>query len=129
MCFITTDTHISCSLSPFISFFWKGSQRQAVKERLSDLAKYQQWLIKNKMKAFYAPVHAEDLRDGGQYLMQVHLSPLFFLMEVVRINIKKLNVFILACWSIFIMQNFPKTFKNTCMLKKKKGNPLVASVT
>ncbi|XP_040977390.1 solute carrier family 12 member 2-like isoform X4 [Aquila chrysaetos chrysaetos] len=47
-----------------------GSQRQAVKERLSDLAKYQQWLIKNKMKAFYAPVHAEDLRDGGQYLMQ-----------------------------------------------------------
>lgn len=68
-----------------------------MKERLSDLAKYQQWLIKNKMKAFYAPVHAEDLRDGGQYLMQVHLSPLFFLMEVVRINIKKLNVFILAC--------------------------------
>ncbi|KAM7077833.1 LOW QUALITY PROTEIN: solute carrier family 12 member 2-like [Ciconia maguari] len=47
-----------------------GSQRQVVKERLTDLAKYQRWLIKNKMKAFYAPVHAEDLRDGGQYLMQ-----------------------------------------------------------
>lgn len=45
-----------------------------MKELSTDLAKYQRWLIKNKMKAFYAPVHAEDLRDGGQYLMQVHLS-------------------------------------------------------
>ncbi|NXE48492.1 S12A2 protein, partial [Casuarius casuarius] len=51
-----------------------GPRRQAVKELSTDLAKYQRWLIKNKMKAFYAPVHAEDLRDGGQYLMQVHLS-------------------------------------------------------
>uniref|UniRef100_A0A8C4PCT3 Solute carrier family 12 member 3 n=1 Tax=Dromaius novaehollandiae TaxID=8790 RepID=A0A8C4PCT3_DRONO len=47
-----------------------GPRRQAVKELSTDLAKYQRWLIKNKMKAFYAPVHAEDLRDGGQYLMQ-----------------------------------------------------------
>ncbi|KFP65553.1 Solute carrier family 12 member 2, partial [Cariama cristata] len=47
-----------------------GPRRQAMKELSSDLAKYQRWLIKNKMKAFYAPVHAEDLRDGGQYLMQ-----------------------------------------------------------
>ncbi|EMP38621.1 Solute carrier family 12 member 2 [Chelonia mydas] len=44
--------------------------RQAIKELSTDLARYQRWLIKNKMKAFYAPVHAEDLRDGGQYLMQ-----------------------------------------------------------
>lgn len=36
-----------------------------------DQAKYQRWLIKNKMKAFYAPVHADDLREGAQYLMQV----------------------------------------------------------
>lgn len=54
-----------------ISFSWKGPRRQAMKELSTDLAKYQRWLIKNKMKAFYAPVHAEDLRDGGQYLMQV----------------------------------------------------------
>ncbi|KFV01304.1 Solute carrier family 12 member 2, partial [Tauraco erythrolophus] len=47
-----------------------GPRRQAIKELSTDLAKYQRWLIKNKMKAFYAPVHAEDLRDGGQYLMQ-----------------------------------------------------------
>uniref|UniRef100_A0A672TFM4 Solute carrier family 12 member 2 n=1 Tax=Strigops habroptila TaxID=2489341 RepID=A0A672TFM4_STRHB len=47
-----------------------GPRRQAMKELSADLAKYQRWLIKNKMKAFYAPVHAEDLRDGGQYLMQ-----------------------------------------------------------
>uniref|UniRef100_A0A8C5XA63 Solute carrier family 12 member 2 n=1 Tax=Malurus cyaneus samueli TaxID=2593467 RepID=A0A8C5XA63_9PASS len=47
-----------------------GPRRQAMKDLSTDLAKYQRWLIKNKMKAFYAPVHAEDLRDGGQYLMQ-----------------------------------------------------------
>ncbi|NWJ09614.1 S12A2 protein, partial [Crypturellus undulatus] len=47
-----------------------GPRRQAMKELSTDLARYQRWLIKSKMKAFYAPVHAEDLRDGGQYLMQ-----------------------------------------------------------
>lgn len=48
-----------------------------MKEMSIDQAKYQRWLIKNKMKAFYAPVHADDLREGAQYLMQVntlHLS-------------------------------------------------------
>ncbi|XP_062985535.1 solute carrier family 12 member 2 [Elgaria multicarinata webbii] len=47
-----------------------GPRRQAMKELSADLSRYQRWLIKNKMKAFYAPVHAEDLRDGTQYLMQ-----------------------------------------------------------
>uniref|UniRef100_A0A4X2LFU6 Solute carrier family 12 member 2 n=1 Tax=Vombatus ursinus TaxID=29139 RepID=A0A4X2LFU6_VOMUR len=47
-----------------------GPRRQAMKEISIDQAKYQRWLIKNKMKAFYAPVHADDLRDGTQYLMQ-----------------------------------------------------------
>ncbi|XP_068102802.1 solute carrier family 12 member 2 [Hyperolius riggenbachi] len=47
-----------------------GPRRQAMKEMLTDQAKYQRWLIKNKTKAFYSPVHAEDLRDGAQYLMQ-----------------------------------------------------------
>lgn len=42
-----------------------------MKEMSIDQAKYQRWLIKNKMKAFYAPVHADDLREGAQYLMQV----------------------------------------------------------
>lgn len=59
-----------------------------MKELSTDLAKYQRWLIKNKMKAFYAPVHAEDLRDGGQYLMQVYLSS-FFLMKTGTPNVKK----------------------------------------
>ncbi|XP_060617978.2 solute carrier family 12 member 2 isoform X1 [Anolis sagrei] len=45
-------------------------RRQAMKELTTDMPKYQRWLIKNKMKAFYAPVRAEDLRDGAQYLMQ-----------------------------------------------------------
>ncbi|XP_026529725.1 solute carrier family 12 member 2 isoform X2 [Notechis scutatus] len=48
----------------------RGPRRQAMKELSADLARYQRWLIKNKMKAFYAPVHAEDMRDGAQYLMQ-----------------------------------------------------------
>ncbi|XP_040271914.1 solute carrier family 12 member 2 [Bufo bufo] len=47
-----------------------GPRRQAMKELLTDQARYQRWLIKNKTKAFYSPVHAEDLRDGVQYLMQ-----------------------------------------------------------
>ncbi|XP_042530183.1 solute carrier family 12 member 2 [Dipodomys spectabilis] len=47
-----------------------GPRRQAMKEMSIDQAKYQRWLIKSKMKAFYAPVHADDLREGAQYLMQ-----------------------------------------------------------
>ncbi|XP_053557616.1 solute carrier family 12 member 2 [Bombina bombina] len=47
-----------------------GPRRQAMKELVTDQARYQRWLIKNKTKAFYSPVHAEDLRDGAQYLMQ-----------------------------------------------------------
>ncbi|KAM4861321.1 solute carrier family 12 member 2 isoform 1-T1 [Thomomys bottae] len=47
-----------------------GPRRQAMKEMSIDQARYQRWLIKNKMKAFYAPVHADDLREGAQYLMQ-----------------------------------------------------------
>uniref|UniRef100_A0A2K6FQZ6 Solute carrier family 12 member 3 n=1 Tax=Propithecus coquereli TaxID=379532 RepID=A0A2K6FQZ6_PROCO len=47
-----------------------GPRRQAMKEMSIDQTKYQRWLIKNKMKAFYAPVHADDLREGVQYLMQ-----------------------------------------------------------
>ncbi|XP_055980376.1 solute carrier family 12 member 2 isoform X2 [Sorex fumeus] len=47
-----------------------GPRRQAVKEMSIDQARYQRWLIKNKMKGFYAPVHADDLREGAQYLMQ-----------------------------------------------------------
>ncbi|XP_067839362.1 solute carrier family 12 member 2 isoform X2 [Heptranchias perlo] len=47
-----------------------GPRRQALKEISTDQAKYQRWLIKNKMKAFYAPVYAEDLREGTQFLLQ-----------------------------------------------------------
>ncbi|XP_072928176.1 solute carrier family 12 member 2 isoform X2 [Hemitrygon akajei] len=47
-----------------------GPLRQALKEISTDQSKYQRWLIKNKMKAFYAPVYAEDLREGTQILLQ-----------------------------------------------------------
>lgn len=62
-----------------------------MKELSTDLAKYQRWLIKNKMKAFYAPVHAEDLRDGGQYLMQVFKKKI----KVLKMHIKIGSGFIL----------------------------------
>ncbi|XP_004697035.2 solute carrier family 12 member 2, partial [Echinops telfairi] len=57
------------SLQPSELHPW-GPRRQAMKEMSIDHIKYQRWLIKNKMKAFYAPVHADDLREGTQYLMQ-----------------------------------------------------------
>lgn len=63
-----------------------------MKELSTDLAKYQRWLIKNKMKAFYAPVHAEDLRDGGQYLMQVFKKKK---IKVLKMHIKIGSGFIL----------------------------------
>ncbi|XP_043916737.1 solute carrier family 12 member 2 isoform X2 [Protopterus annectens] len=47
-----------------------GPRRQAIKELITNQAKYQRWLIKHKTKSFYAPVFAEDVRDGAQYLMQ-----------------------------------------------------------
>ncbi|XP_039615427.1 solute carrier family 12 member 2 isoform X1 [Polypterus senegalus] len=47
-----------------------GPRRQAFKELANDQARYQRWLIKNKTKAFYTPVYAEDLREGAQFLLQ-----------------------------------------------------------
>lgn len=92
-----------------ISLCWKGPRRQAMKELSTDLAKYQRWLIKNKMKAFYAPVHAEDLRDGGQYLMQVHISLLFFLMKTLMLNVRSGNVLVFCMLAYFIMWSHLKT--------------------
>lgn len=93
-----------------------------MKELSTDLAKYQRWLIKNKMKAFYAPVHAEDLRDGGQYLMQVHLSFLFFLMKAVMLNVRSGNVLVFCMLAYFIMWSYCKTLFSDW--KKKKQNSL-----
>ncbi|KAL4617673.1 Na-K-2Cl cotransporter-like [Arapaima gigas] len=39
-------------------------------ELANDQVRYQRWLLKNEMKAFYTPVFAEDLRQGTQYLLQ-----------------------------------------------------------
>lgn len=44
-----------------------------------DQAKYLRWLIQNKMKVFYSPVHADDSRDCAQYLIWAaghgHMEP------------------------------------------------------
>uniref|UniRef100_A0A4W4F460 Solute carrier family 12 member 2 n=1 Tax=Electrophorus electricus TaxID=8005 RepID=A0A4W4F460_ELEEL len=40
------------------------------KEMMSDQVRYQRWLLKKRIKAFYTPVFAEDLRQGAQYLLQ-----------------------------------------------------------
>lgn len=71
-----------------------------MKEMSIDQAKYQRWLIKNKMKAFYAPVHADDLREGAQYLMQVNLLRLsngniLVLRELSKTCLFQVSVFIL----------------------------------
>uniref|UniRef100_A0A8C7WD55 Solute carrier family 12 member 2 n=1 Tax=Oncorhynchus mykiss TaxID=8022 RepID=A0A8C7WD55_ONCMY len=47
------------------------SRRPNFKEMSLDHARYQRWLLKNRIKAFYTPVFAEDLRHGAQYLLQV----------------------------------------------------------
>ena len=39
-----------------------------------DHARYQRWLLKKNIKAFYTPVFAESLRHGAQYLLQVTLK-------------------------------------------------------
>lgn len=38
---------------------------------MNDQVRYQRWLLKKRIKAFYTPVFAEDLREGAQYLLQV----------------------------------------------------------
>lgn len=41
---------------------------------MNDQVRYQRWLLKKRIKAFYTPVFAEDLRQGAQYLLQVHFN-------------------------------------------------------
>lgn len=38
---------------------------------MNEQVRYQRWLLKKRIKAFYTPVFAEDLRQGAQYLLQV----------------------------------------------------------
>lgn len=38
---------------------------------MNEQVRYQRWLLKTQIKAFYTPVFAEDLRQGAQYLLQV----------------------------------------------------------
>uniref|UniRef100_A0A4W5NZ48 Solute carrier family 12 member 2 n=1 Tax=Hucho hucho TaxID=62062 RepID=A0A4W5NZ48_9TELE len=48
-----------------------GTRRPNFKELSNDQTRYQRWLLKNKTKAFYTPVFADDMRQGTQYLLQV----------------------------------------------------------
>ncbi|XP_046904156.1 solute carrier family 12 member 2-like [Hypomesus transpacificus] len=47
-----------------------ASRRPNFKEMSHDHARYQRWLLKKNIKAFYTPVFAESLRHGAQYLLQ-----------------------------------------------------------
>ncbi|XP_029392740.1 solute carrier family 12 member 1 isoform X2 [Mus pahari] len=47
-----------------------GPRKLCVKEMNSGMAKKQAWLIKNKIKAFYAAVAADCFRDGVRSLLQ-----------------------------------------------------------
>lgn len=44
---------------------------------MNDQVRYQRWLLKKRIKAFYTPVFAEDLRQGAQYLLQVYFYVIF----------------------------------------------------
>ncbi|KAL1268939.1 hypothetical protein QQF64_031228 [Cirrhinus molitorella] len=37
---------------------------------MNEQVRYQRWLLKTRIKAFYTPVFADDLRQGAQYLLQ-----------------------------------------------------------
>nr|XP_021334213.1 solute carrier family 12 member 2-like [Danio rerio] len=47
-----------------------GYRRPNYKEMLNEQARYQRWLLKMRIKAFYSPVFADDHRQGAQYLLQ-----------------------------------------------------------
>lgn len=47
-----------------------GYRRPNHKEMMNEQVRYQRWLLKTQIKAFYTPVFAEDLRQGAQYLLQ-----------------------------------------------------------
>ncbi|XP_030643017.1 solute carrier family 12 member 2 [Chanos chanos] len=47
-----------------------GSRKPSYKDMMNDQIRYQRWLLKKHIKAFYTPVYAEDLRQGAQYLLQ-----------------------------------------------------------
>ncbi|KAM3926410.1 solute carrier family 12 member 1 isoform 1-T1 [Leptodactylus fuscus] len=49
---------------------FSGPRKQAVKEMNSGMIKKQTWLNKNKKKAFYAAVAAENFREGTRTLLQ-----------------------------------------------------------
>uniref|UniRef100_A0A8C2J691 Solute carrier family 12 member 2 n=1 Tax=Cyprinus carpio TaxID=7962 RepID=A0A8C2J691_CYPCA len=47
-----------------------GFRRPNYKDMMNEQARYQRWLLKTRIKAFYTPVFADDLRQGAQYLLQ-----------------------------------------------------------
>ncbi|XP_026072780.1 solute carrier family 12 member 2 isoform X1 [Carassius auratus] len=47
-----------------------GFRRPNSKDMMNEQVRYQRWLLKTRIKAFYTPVFADDLRQGAQYLLQ-----------------------------------------------------------
>ncbi|KAA0714501.1 Solute carrier family 12 member 2 [Triplophysa tibetana] len=47
-----------------------GYRRPNHKEMMNEQVRYQRWLLKTQIKAFYTPVFAEDLRQGARFLLQ-----------------------------------------------------------
>uniref|UniRef100_A0A672JXA0 Solute carrier family 12 member 2 n=1 Tax=Sinocyclocheilus grahami TaxID=75366 RepID=A0A672JXA0_SINGR len=47
-----------------------GFRRPNYKDMMNEQVRYQRWLLKTQIKAFYTPVFADDLRQGAQYLLQ-----------------------------------------------------------
>lgn len=55
-------------------FLLKVSRRPNQKELSQDYLRCRRWLIKKRIKAFYAPVFADNMRVGAQLLLQVRLG-------------------------------------------------------
>ncbi|XP_043933560.1 solute carrier family 12 member 1 [Protopterus annectens] len=61
----TKDTGLCICCQVFV-----GPRKQMVAEMNCTMEKYQGWLIKNKRKAFYAAVAADNFRDGVKSMLQ-----------------------------------------------------------
>lgn len=67
---------------PCVFGSFQVSRRPNVKELSQDYARCRRWLSKKRIKAFYTPVFADNLRQGTQLLLQVKKNIFVFLLII-----------------------------------------------
>lgn len=77
-------------LQPCLCFLLQVSRRPNFKDLSQDYVRCRRWLIKKRIKAFYSPVFADNLRHGAQLLLQVQrlLSDLICELKPVKFKLK-----------------------------------------